>query len=70
MYDTTTFRPFLDEGRLALRPEEFAETLGVSTKTLLRWRTDGTGPKWIKRGKVILYPLGDILDWLKESGAR
>lgn len=41
--------------------------LGLSTKTLAMMRTNGTGPKYIKRGKVFYYE-NDLIDWLNKNG--
>lgn len=46
-----------------LRPEQVAELISVSTRTLARWRCDGTGPAWLKVGRVIRYPSVDLEEW-------
>ena len=38
-----------------LDPVEAAEFLGVSTVTLSRWRSNGTGPDYYKNGSTIRY---------------
>ena len=38
-----------------LDPAEAAEFLGVSTVTLSRWRSNGTGPDYYKNGSTIRY---------------
>ena len=43
-----------------LTPEETAERLRSSIPTLQRWRTNGTGPKYIKRGGRVFYRPEDI----------
>jgi hypothetical protein len=44
-----------------------AEYLGLSTKTLAMMRCMGTGPKYIKRGRIFYFK--DDLDvWLMEQG--
>jgi excisionase family DNA binding protein len=47
-----------------LTPEEVAERLQVTLRTLQRWRTSGTGPAYIKSGRLIRYPEGDLKAWL------
>lgn len=46
-----------------LSPEELSGQIGVSTKTLYRWRREGTGPKFIKIGKCVRYPFKDLDIW-------
>ena len=64
----------LQDGRVVPReyvgPRELAALTGVSFKTWERWRSDGTGPVFIKlsdgpRGRV-LYKLADVRRWLDE----
>ena len=40
--------------------------LDVSERTLERMRADGTGPRFIKAGKKVLYRLTDVDVWLDE----
>ena len=37
-----------------------AEYLGVSTSTVRRWRLIGGGPRWVRIGASIRYPLSDL----------
>ncbi len=48
--------------RLALRPKEAADALGVSERTL---RTLGTEIPRILRGNVVLYPVEGLKEWLR-----
>lgn len=41
--------------------------LGLSAKTLAALRCNGTGPKFIKRGKIFYFK-EDLDAWLKEGG--
>ena len=41
--------------------------LGLSQKTLAMMRTNGRGPKFIKRGRVFYY-VGDLDEWLNAEG--
>lgn len=43
-----------------LLPKEAAERLRVGIGTLSNWRTAGGGPKYIKFGRKVLYPLHEI----------
>lgn len=40
---------------------------GLSNKTLAMMRCDGTGPKFIKRGRIFYYR-ADVDDWLNADG--
>lgn len=46
--------------------ENAARFLGLSPKTLAMMRTAGTGPKFVKRGRVFYY-LEDLKAWLAEQ---
>lgn len=39
-----------------LRPNEVAEILRVSPKTLANWRSLGKGPDWHRHGGLVVYP--------------
>lgn len=41
--------------------------LGVKEKTLAMWRASGTGPRFIKRGRIFYYK-EDLDAWLNEAG--
>lgn len=36
---------------------------GISTKTMERWRIDGTGPVFRKLGRRVFYTEQDLLEW-------
>jgi len=46
---------------------EVAQLLHISTKTLERWRVEGTGPVFRKAGRKVLYALADIETWLNAN---
>ncbi len=46
-----------------LNEVELAARWGMSPKTLQRWRTQNVGPEYLKLGKKIMYPLGDVEDY-------
>ena len=50
----------------ALREKEAAAYLGLSVKTLQAWRFYCKGPKYIKVGRAVRYPM-EYLDQFKES---
>lgn len=43
-----------------LKPRDVAKRLGVSTRTLARWRDNGNGPKWFFVETSIFYPLNAV----------
>jgi Helix-turn-helix domain len=44
-----------------------AHYLGVKEKTMAMWRAGGTGPQFIKRGRIYYYK-EDLDAWLNENG--
>ena len=44
---------------------EAADTLRISNRTLERYRVEGTGPKFMKAGRRVLYREQDLLAWLE-----
>lgn len=53
------------DGRLDGR--NTARYLGVKEKTLAMWRGNGSGPRFIKRGRIFYYK-EDLDAWLNEKG--
>lgn len=46
---------------------QLAERWGLSTATLERWRTNGTGPKYIRLPGKVIYRLCDIETYENDS---
>jgi predicted DNA-binding transcriptional regulator AlpA len=46
--------------RLVLSQAEAAKALGVSERTLERWRVEGRGPRFVKLGKRVGYTEADL----------
>jgi excisionase family DNA binding protein len=46
------------------KPEELAARLQVPPKTLAQWRSDGTGPPFVKIGRHVRYRRADVDRWL------
>ena len=56
--------------RRYLTPDELAEALPTLNKAKLAlWRHEGTGPRYRKVGKAVLYVLDEVVEWL-EGTAR
>jgi len=49
-----------------LTDEDLADRWKTSKKTLYRWRTQNQGPKYLKIGKKILYPLTAVEEYEKQ----
>jgi len=43
-----------------LTTKQLAERLGISTRTLERWRSKGRGIRWSIWGNKALYSIGDV----------
>ena len=52
-----------DQKRLASR-------LGISTRTLERYRVAGTGPRYVKIGKLVRYLETDVDAWIEQNLAQ
>ena len=52
-----------------LTPIQVSVKLGITKNTLVRWRKDGRGPRFVKLGGRIVYPSRELESWL-ESRCR
>ena len=43
-----------------LTTKEAAERMRLTARTLANWRVKGEGPRFIKMGRKVLYPLAEI----------
>ena len=59
--------PLPSLGRSAYSEEALAEELGVKPSTLSTWRSEGRGPKYLRIGKTVIYPVKSVLTWLDEG---
>ena len=50
-----------------LSPADAAAFLDLSEFTLARWRWSGTGPRHIKAGNRVRYPLAELESWMAEQ---
>src|SRR6185437_9016032 len=53
-----------------LTQEEVADWLGVSSRTLRRWRAQGVGPPATTALHTIRYPVDGVLAWLLDGPAE
>jgi hypothetical protein len=49
-----------------LTPKELAARWHFSTGTLANWRITGYGPRFLKFGRRVLYPLVEVEAWEAE----
>jgi predicted DNA-binding transcriptional regulator AlpA len=48
-----------------LTPEAVAERIGVTEKSLTNWRGAGTGPAFVRAGRLIRYREADVTAWIE-----
>ncbi|PJE01666.1 helix-turn-helix domain-containing protein [Mycobacterium sp.] len=48
-------------------PAEVAEYLHTTTASLAQDRYKGTGPKFLKHGRRVLYRWSDVAEWLDQN---
>jgi hypothetical protein len=54
-----------------LRPAIVAEKLDLgSVNTLRTWRRRKTGPGYIKQGRTVRYPAGELAQWYRQAFNR
>ncbi|MFT0532410.1 helix-turn-helix transcriptional regulator [Castellaniella hirudinis] len=58
--DTTHLSP---GDRRVLNENELAQRWGLSPKTLQRWRSEGSGPRYLKLSRRVSYPIETILEF-------
>lgn len=50
-----------------LRQADVAEICGVSEFAVKSWRTKGTGPKYHRSGRCVIYDPRDVQAWLNRD---
>lgn len=52
-----------------LTVDELVDRWGGARKrqTLANWRTRGEGPKFLRVGRTVVYPLADLREWERET---
>lgn len=63
--------PTVPRGPRLMTTHDLAELLQITTDSVKRMRTDGTGPKFINlgRSRLVRYQPRDVQDWL-DAGKR
>lgn len=49
--------------KINLAERQAAEYLGISVHSLRRWRVYGGGPKFLKMGSRVVYPISELDDY-------
>ena len=55
---------------ILLSQRSVAERLGVTERTMERWRAEGCGPPYLKVGRGIRYDEADVAAWLDARRRR
>lgn len=56
--------------RGTMSERELAEQLGLSTRTLLRWRLQGVGPPFVRLGRSVRYSGAAVREWMAHGNVR
>jgi len=62
-------RPQARRGVKYLTTDELARLFRTSTESVRYWRTNGSGPRWIKIGRRVLYDAADVQDFVTRQEA-
>jgi excisionase family DNA binding protein len=54
--------------RALVTPEEAARYLSIRPQTLANWRSNGTGPAYIKLGRLVRHPQAELDLWMGAQG--
>lgn len=52
-----------------ITPKELADLVRSNENTLAYWRHMGTGPRWAKLGRRIVYRESDVQSWIDDQFA-
>lgn len=53
--------------RATFNDQELADHLGISCKTLQKWRSLGLGPDYLKLGAKVVYRIEDVNAYIRRS---
>ncbi|MFN9251402.1 MAG: helix-turn-helix transcriptional regulator [Brevundimonas sp.] len=53
--------------RPVMSTKDAARFLGVSHRTLEDWRLTNSGPRFVKLGRLVLYRLSDLQDYMDRN---
>lgn len=49
---------------LYLTEEKTSKRINVSKSALRKWRREGTGPRYVKLGRLVRYSVAELENWL------
>jgi hypothetical protein len=52
---------------LAVRSDQAARILSLSTSTLRSWRRQGRGPRFARLGRRVVYPIAALKEFIGEN---
>lgn len=52
------------QSSMFLNAKQASQLLGLSPSTLAKWRLSGTGPRYSKLGRRVVYQRGEIESWM------
>lgn len=53
-----------------LNTEDAAKRIGIAVSTLEKSRVNGTGPQYIKLGRLVRYRVSDLDEWIASRLVR
>ena len=48
-----------------LTPSELGLMIGKNERTLANWRSARSGPRFVKLGNSVRYPVAEVREWIK-----
>ena len=69
-YASTMRRPKALKAHSNIDTRQAAEQLGMSRRTLEKWRVEGNGPPFLKLGRRVLYSVADLEAWIRSHRRR
>ena len=57
-------KQMVTQEKISLTETEVAELTGLKVKTLQRWRFLNRGPRFVRLGRCVRYPVTDLRRWI------
>lgn len=67
---TDDLRPFPDNNDALITRSQLTQYLPLTSQTLARWKYEGKGPRCVRLGKVSVYRVADVKEWLRRELAN
>ncbi len=55
------------QGQIAVRERHAEDLCGFGNQTFRRYRREGTGPNYCRKGSRIVYLISDLIGWLEAN---